>query len=227
MSSDPRPHDADPGEGAHPPAPLDLSVVVAHLDVADAEDVLLSLAGRLLDAGAVTLEFPAALRLREQRYPTGLPTPIPTAIPHADPEHVLTPGLAIATLASPVPFGEMGGSGGTVQARLVVMPLLTDARAHLAALQRVMALLRDEAAVEDLLAAVDDDDLAARAAAHLAADGVASPAGSAGAGRAGVGKAGRSTDDADAGTSMEAGADGATGAEPEETTDEKTGEHDG
>ena len=168
MSSVPPPHDAAADDGARAPVPWDLSVVVAHLDVSDAEDVLRSLSGRLLDAGAVDLDFPEALRIREQQYPTGLPTPIPTAIPHADPEHVLTPGLAIASLVRPVPFGEMGGSGGTVDVRLVVMPLLTDARAHLTALQRLMGLLRDRSAVEDLLAAADDDELAERASSHLA-----------------------------------------------------------
>lgn len=162
MSTDPRPPAGDPR------APLGLTVVLAHLDVSDAEDVLRSLAGRLLDAGAVTVDFPEALQRREQTYPTGLPTPIPTAIPHADPEHVVRPGLALATLARPVPFGEMGAAGGTVDVRLVAMPLLTDAREHLAALQRLMGLLRDEAAVAELLEMPDDEALRERAAVLLA-----------------------------------------------------------
>ena len=163
MRPDPSPHAADG------PAPLALTVVLAHLDVADSEDVLRSLAGRLLDAGAVTVDFPEALRTRERTYPTGLPTSVPTAIPHADPEHVLTPGLALATLARPVPFGEMGTRDGTVDVRLVAMPLLTDAREHLEALQRLMGLLSDEAAVQDLLDATDDQQLRERAEARLAA----------------------------------------------------------
>lgn len=163
MTPDPSPHAADG------PAPLALTVVLAHLDVADSEDVLRSLAGRLLDAGAVTVDFPEALRTRERTYPTGLPTSVPTAIPHADPEHVLTPGLALATLARPVPFGEMGTRDGTVDVRLVAMPLLTDAREHLEALQRLMGLLSDEAAVQDLLDATDDQQLRERAEVRLAA----------------------------------------------------------
>ena len=163
MRPDPSPHAADG------PAPLALTVVLAHLDVADSEDVLRSLAGRLLDAGAVTVDFPEALRTRERTYPTGLPTPVPTAIPHADPQHVLTPGQALATLARPVPFGEMGTRDGTVDVRLVAMPLLTDAREHLEALQRLMGLLSDEAAVQELLDAKDDQQLRERAEARLAA----------------------------------------------------------
>ena len=162
MSTDPRPADGAPR------TPLGLTVVLAHLDVSDAEDVLRSLAGRLLDAGAVTVDFPEALRARERTYPTGLPTPIPTAIPHADPQHVVIPGLALATLARPVPFGEMGASGRSVEVRLVAMPLLTDAREHLAALQRLMGLLRDEAAVAELLALTGDEALRERAAVLLA-----------------------------------------------------------
>ncbi|MGP9538268.1 PTS sugar transporter subunit IIA [Brachybacterium sp. AOP43-C2-M15] len=164
MSTPPRPSDADDGA-----PPLALGVVLAQLEVSDAEDVLRSLAGRLLDAGAVTVDFPAALRDRERTYPTGLPTPIPTAIPHADPEHVVTPGLALATLARPVSFGEMGSRDRAVEVRLVAMPLLTDAREHLAALQRLMGLLSDEGAVADLLEAEDDEDLRARATMRLAA----------------------------------------------------------
>ena len=153
MSTDPR----------SPVAPLSLSLALARLDVGSAEDALRAVAGQLLDAGAVTDAFPEALQSRERRYPTGLPTPVPTAIPHADPEHVLAPGLAIATLARPVAFGEMGGGGGQVEVRLLAMPLLTDAREHLAALRRLMGLLQDEAAVAALLAAEDDATLRARA----------------------------------------------------------------
>jgi PTS system galactitol-specific IIA component len=80
---------------------------------------------------------------------------------------VRVPGLALATLAAPVRFGEMGGTGGEVEVRLIAMPLLTDAREHLAALQRLMGLLQDEAAVADLLAAEDDETLRRRAEALL------------------------------------------------------------
>lgn len=197
MSTDPRPPAGDPR------APLGLTVVLAHLDVSDVEDVLRSLAGRLLDAGAVTVDFPEALQRREQTYPTGLPTPIPTAIPHADPEHVVRPGLALATLTRPVPFGEMGAAGGSVDVRLVAMPLLADAGEHLAALQRLMGLLRDETAVAELLEMPDDEALRERAAVLLAGALPSPGTGAAGREEPGAGRgepgAGRGESDADAG----------------------------
>lgn len=139
----------------------------AQLSASDAPGVLRALAARLREAGAVTDGFEAAVIAREQSYPTGLPTAIPAAIPHTDPEHVLTPGLAVATLTEPVDFGEMSGGGRTVAVRLVVMLVLADAHAQLAALQAVVAGLQDTEAVEHLLSARDDAALAAAVAQWL------------------------------------------------------------
>lgn len=155
--------------GAEPAAPLDVLHARVSLRATSSAALLRDLAEELHRRGIVTADFADALCEREQQYPTGLPTPIPTAIPHAEAAHVLTPGLVVVTLAEPVDFGEMGGEGGPVGARLVVMPLLRDAATHLRALQRLMGVLRDEAAVQDLLDAPDDDSLVERAQRQLAA----------------------------------------------------------
>ncbi|MBM7502343.1 PTS system galactitol-specific IIA component [Brachybacterium muris] len=127
------------------------------------EAVLRALAARLHASGAVTDGFEAAVLERERTYPTGLPTVIPAAIPHTDPEHVIEPGIAVATLREPVAFGEMGGSGeATVPVRLVVMLVLREAQAQLEALQRLIQALQDEAAVRTVLDATDDADLERR-----------------------------------------------------------------
>lgn len=116
------------------------------------QEVLDRLAQDALAAGHVRPSFPAALLERERRYPTGLPTEVPSAIPHTDPEHVLRPGVAVAALAAPVPFGQMGTPGTTVPVRLVVLLCLTDAGAQVGALQALLARLRDTPAVQALLA---------------------------------------------------------------------------
>lgn len=133
---------------------------IAQLDTGDAPGVIRALGERLLRSGCVAPTFVDAAITRELRYPTGLPTAVPTAIPHTDPEHVLTPGIAVATLASPVPFGEMGSAAGTtVDVRLVVMLALQDASTQLTALQNLMRLLQDVDGVQQLLAADDDVEL--------------------------------------------------------------------
>lgn len=156
---------------AVPATGLDLldGAVVARLDAASDLDVLGVLSDRLLAAGHVTDTFAAAVRAREERHPTGLPTAIAAAIPHTDPEHVERPGLALATLADPVAFGEMGRPGGArVDVRLVVMLVLTDPDRQLAALQLLIARLQDAEAARELLAATDDADLRRRAEHWLA-----------------------------------------------------------
>lgn len=151
---------------AAPEAPLALlpGAAVVALDADTDEAVIAALAARLLELGHVRDGFPAAVLARERAHPTGLPTTLPVAIPHTDPEHVIRPGLAIATLPRSVPFGQMGaGAGARVDVRLVVMLVLDSAHAQLEALARLIARIQNEGAVRELLAAADDDDLARRA----------------------------------------------------------------
>lgn len=133
------------------------------LEASTWEEALSALADTALEHGYVRDSFPAALVERERNYPTGLPTGLPTAIPHADPEHVLTAGLGIARLAQPVPFGEMGRSNSVLDVQLVVMLLVPAAQSHMAALTTVISAVNDEARMHSLLAALDDQDLEARA----------------------------------------------------------------
>lgn len=133
------------------------------LEASTWEEALSALADTALEHGYVRDSFPAALVERERNYPTGLPTGLPTAIPHADPEHVLTAGLGIARLAKPVPFGEMGRSNSVLDVQLVVMLLVPAAQSHMAALTTVISAVNDEARMHSLLAALDDQDLEARA----------------------------------------------------------------
>lgn len=140
---------------------------VARLDAVDPEQVIRELAGRLLSGGHVTAAFADAAVQRERTHPTGLPTVIPTAIPHTDPEHVITPGLAVATLVGTVEFGEMGSGGAVVPVRFVVMLALKEANAQLAALQQLVARLQDQDGVRTVLEAADDGDLVRRVEAWI------------------------------------------------------------
>lgn len=149
-----------PADPAGPADPLPVGTVMCGVEGESAHQVLEAVAARLIDDGIVDPAFPAALWEREQRYPTGLPTRIPTAIPHTDAEHVRTACLAVATLAHPVAFGEMGGGeDDTVDAHLIVMPLVTEPSEVVPALQRMMSVLTDEKVVTEMLAAGDESEL--------------------------------------------------------------------
>jgi galactitol PTS system EIIA component len=128
---------AKAGSGLH----LLPGCVLHRLVAADWEQVLSALAERVVAGGYGKPSLVPAVLARERKYPTGLPTAVPSAIPHTDAEHVIRPGLAVATLADSVEFGVMGGSGETLQAEVVVMLCVDDPATQVAGLQQVLAVL--------------------------------------------------------------------------------------
>jgi PTS system galactitol-specific IIA component len=138
------------------------SFCLARLDVASAEDVIRELAQRLCEGGRVRTSFVEAALLRERRSPTGLPfDPPAVALPHAEPEHTLEPTLAIATLAHPIVFREMGSPEAEVEVEIVVMPAFSAKEQASASLSGLIELLQDDAFRARLLAAKDAAELAA------------------------------------------------------------------
>jgi PTS system galactitol-specific IIA component len=118
---------------------------VVGLTAGSAADVIRALASRLLGQGHVKPSFEGAALAREKKSPTGLPfDPWPVALPHAAPEHALSPAIAIATLAAPVSFRQMGSPAVSLQVSIVVMPALTAKEQAAASLSRLVTLLQAE-----------------------------------------------------------------------------------
>lgn len=117
-------------------------------------------ASDLLSGGYVTEDYAEALKTREAAFPTGLPVPGGVAIPHTDSSHVLKDTIAIATLAEPITFGEMGGGDeDTIQVSLVVLLALTSAAGHLSFLSETIKAIQDTAFVAALMASTTDEDI--------------------------------------------------------------------
>ena len=128
----------------------------AGVPAASAEAIVRELARQLHAAGHVLPSFEAAAVLRERRSPTALPFDGgAVALPHAEPEHVVSPALAVATLARPVRFRQMGSPGTQLDVALVVMPALTAKEQAAAGLTRIIELLQDPALRAALTAAPD------------------------------------------------------------------------
>ena len=145
---------------------IDVRLCIASLDVAgargergepDASDsvrVMRALAQRLAAAGHVKPTFELAALARERRSPTGLPFPgCAVAMPHAEPEHVVTSAIALASLATPVMFRQMGAPATELDVRLVVMPAFTAKEQAAASLGRLVTLLQDAALRDELASA--------------------------------------------------------------------------
>jgi len=127
-------------------AMLSADLCIAGLVAESSDGVVRALAQRLLAAGHVRPSFEGAVISREKRSPTGLPFPgRAIAMPHAEPDHVVRPAIAVASLATPVFFRQMGAPGTRLEVSLVVMPALTDKEQATGELSRLVGLLQDEA----------------------------------------------------------------------------------
>ncbi|MET0592804.1 MAG: PTS sugar transporter subunit IIA [Polyangiaceae bacterium] len=149
---------------------LSSELCIAGLVAESSDAVVKALAARLLEAGHVRPSFEQAALVRERRSPTGLPFPgCGVALPHADPEHVVTPAIAVATLAKPVPFRQMGAPATKLDVALVVMPALTAKEQAAGDLSRIIELLQDEALRRVLLQAKASDEMMAALSGRLGA----------------------------------------------------------
>jgi PTS system galactitol-specific IIA component len=136
----------------------ELCFAAVDLDSTDAAIDLL--AGALLEQGLVHPTFAYAVRRREATSPTGLPLlRRKVAVPHADPEHVVAPGVAVATLSRPVLFGEMGNPDSKLEVEIVLMLALRDRDSVQRELVRLVETFQDPDFVDRIHAAPDPQRL--------------------------------------------------------------------
>ncbi|QPC88212.1 PTS sugar transporter subunit IIA [Mesorhizobium sp. NBSH29] len=140
---------------------LDPEAICLGVEAIDDSAVIRLLGNRLLDLGYVKESFTEAVLAREASMPTGLPlgTEHNVAVPHTDPVHVIKPGLALATLATPVSFSNMEDPDDKLQVGVVIVMALNDKDRQIDMLQEiigaiqtpgVLAALRNARSIEDV-----------------------------------------------------------------------------
>jgi galactitol PTS system EIIA component len=135
---------------------IDEGLCLARLEASSAEDAVRALVSRLVDKGHVLPTYEKAALSREKRSPTGLPFPgVAVALPHAEPEHVVSPAIAVATLAKPVSFRQMGSPGTKLMVSVVVMPAFSAKEQAGAGLSALIEKLQDESLRQRLVEAAD------------------------------------------------------------------------
>lgn len=140
---------------------IDEGLCLARVTATSAEEAIRMLAARLLEKGHVKPSFEKAALSREKRSPTGLPFPgVAIALPHAEPEHVVSPAIAIATLIAPVTFRQMGSPATKLTVSLIVMPAFSAKEQASAGLSGLIEKLQDEALRNKLIEAATPAALA-------------------------------------------------------------------
>lgn len=158
-------------------APVDPRAICLQISASDWVSVLALLGCRLHESGSVRPGFTEALVERERARPTGmrLDGTVGVAIPRPDPELVIRPGLAVATLAQAVLFGSQENPRAMVPVRLVLLLASRELDAQLGALRWVTRLLQAQTSVESMLEAKSVAFVAASI--HSSRDAYAPPAG--------------------------------------------------
>ncbi len=133
-------------------------LILPQLTAPDWNTVIERLGERLRSAGYVHETYVPAVLEREGTFPTGLPLGnLDVAIPHTDTVHVITAGIAIATLAEPVTFRQMGSPDETVAARIVFLLAMKDPQAQVNLLSNLVEMFQKESVLEALTTATDPE----------------------------------------------------------------------
>ena len=137
------------------------SSVALHYVAVDSSDVIAHLGKLLFEAGYVRETFVEAALDRESRLPTGLPLSgdVNAAIPHTEVEHVIKPGLAMATLSSPVTFQNMVSPEEAVPCQLVFVMALDQPKAQIEMLQEIACILQNPSIIKSLTSANDFEEV--------------------------------------------------------------------
>lgn len=130
------------------------------IEAADSEEALRIVAQGFVDSGYAKDTYPGAIVDRERVFATGLPAPaFDIAIPHCDSEHVIKPGVGIATLKDPVAFHMMGDPETILHPKVLFMLALTEPHGQLEMLQKLIGVIQDAELLEKIAACNDADAL--------------------------------------------------------------------
>jgi PTS system galactitol-specific IIA component len=129
-------------------------LVVTNFDAKCKEDVFDVLYKKLYENGFVKESYLEAIKKREKNFPTGLQlNRYNVAIPHTDPEHVVKPAIAVATLKNPVIFKNMANPLEDVEVSLVFMIALNEAHSQVEMLQQLVQLIQNDNLLEKIIRA--------------------------------------------------------------------------
>ncbi len=124
---------------------IDPSLIMLNVEATEKEEVITLMAKKLISEGYVKDSYLNAILKREKEYPTGLPTNgVGVAIPHTDIEHVIKPGIAVATLKNLVKFNVMGNPDEEVDVKLIFMLAITEPKSQLALLEKLVLTFQEK-----------------------------------------------------------------------------------
>lgn len=133
---------------------LSEKLIKLDVDAKTSEEALRLMAELFVAEGVAKDSYPDAVVLRESQYPTGLPAgAFDIAVPHTFAEHVNEPAMGICILREPVEFRQMGSPDIVLHPRLLFMLAITDPKDQIMLLRRIMKLIQNADALNQIIAA--------------------------------------------------------------------------
>ncbi|WP_110954975.1 PTS sugar transporter subunit IIA [Anaerosinus massiliensis] len=146
------------------------SNLIFRIDTVDQEktDVLSFLADRLEESGYVKDSYKEGILKRESVYPTGLFTGgINVAVPHTDSVHVKEDAVTVGVLSQPILFKAMEDSQKDVAVSIVLMLALKEPHGQVKMLQKILALVKEQETLKELLRMQDENRIYESISAYL------------------------------------------------------------
>lgn len=124
------------------------------LDVNSTDEFFAVMSNKAKALGYVTDNFLAAIKEREENYPTALPTePYPVAIPHSDPVNIVKQFIAPVRLKKAIDWCEMANNDSILKVKLVFLLGFKKEEGHVELLQVLIENFQDEKVMDALLSA--------------------------------------------------------------------------
>lgn len=135
-------------------------LIVTNMDAKCKEDVFDVLYKKLYENGFVKESYLEAIKKREKNFPTGLQlNRYNVAIPHTDPEHVVKPAIAVATLKNPVIFKNMANPLEDIEVNIIFMIALNESHSQVEMLQQLTSLLQDDGVISKVIRSKGGDEI--------------------------------------------------------------------
>lgn len=139
---------------------LKKELIVMDVEAASSEEALRIMANYFVAAGIGKASYPDAIVEREKQYPTALPaTAFDIAVPHTFAEHVNEAAMGVCILKNPVEFRQMGSPDITLHPQVLFMLAITDPKEQIVILKKIMKLIQNEQALNQIKNAKTSDEI--------------------------------------------------------------------
>lgn len=139
---------------------LKKELIVMDVEAASSEEALRIMANHFVAAGIGKASYPDAIVEREKQYPTALPaTAFDIAVPHTFAEHVNEAAMGVCILKNPVEFRQMGSPDITLHPQVLFMLAITDPKEQIVILKKIMKLIQNEQALNQIKNAKTSDEI--------------------------------------------------------------------